>query len=127
MKKSFWLAAMVLLTAMGTARADNDIINEPVAAPADDSVQARKGLAAGSWTTTSTPALKVYENYYSNWAATGVSQVSFIGTFNGDYKYTHPKFIWDNVVDLALGVNWQDLVDNADDTIKGFYDASQER
>lgn len=112
MKKSFWLAAMVLLTAMGTARADNDIINEPVAAPADDSVQARKGLAAGSWTTTSTPALKVDENYYSNWAATGVSQVSFIGTFNGDYKYTHPKFIWDNVVDLALGVNWQDLVDN---------------
>lgn len=83
--------------------------------------QPKFNLFSGEWSTSSTPALKVDENYYSNWSATGISQVAFVGTFNGDYKYTHPKFIWDNVADLALGVVWQDLVEkdptNPDDKL----------
>lgn len=63
----------------------------------------------GIWTTTSTPALKVDQKYYNNWAASGNSQLDLTATFFGNYKFTHSKFIWDNVADLAYGYNWQDL------------------
>ncbi len=72
----------------------------------------------GVWTTSTTPALKIDGSYYHNWAAAGINQISFIGTFNGTYKYTHPKYVWDNVVDLAIGSLYQDL-DN-DSTQRGF-------
>ena len=84
------------------------------AAASNDSITAPKG----TWTTSSTPALKVDENFYHNWAATGISQLAFVGTFNGNYKYTHTKFIWDNVADLALGYYWQDL--DGDTSMHGF-------
>jgi len=71
-------------------------------------------ISDGTWTTSSTPALKMDENYYSNWAATGISQIAFVSTFNGTYTYTHKKFVWDNVADLALGVTWQDLMEKSD-------------
>lgn len=99
MKRTLLLAALLMLAA-GSLRAQSE----------GDTTASKKGLFSGTWTTSSTPALKVDENFYSNWAATGISQVAFVGTFNGDYKYTHQKFIWDNVADLALGVYWQNLI-----------------
>ena len=72
-------------------------------------------LRAGKWTTSSTPALKVREFFFDNWATIGNSQIDATATFFGNYKYTHPKFVWDNVADLAYGYAWQDLVDKEDD------------
>lgn len=77
-------------------------------------------LFSGWWSTTSTPALKVDQKYYDNWSASGNSSLALTATFNGDYKYTHKKFIWDNIVDLAFGYNWQDLVVDTTYTDKGF-------
>ena len=71
-------------------------------------------LRAGKWTTSSTPAFKISEFFFDNWATTGNSQVDATATFFGNYKYTHPKFVWDNVADLAYGYAWQDL-DNSED------------
>lgn len=67
---------------------------------------------AGQWTTTSTPALKASEFFFDNWSSSGNSQIDVTGTFFGNYKYTHPKFVWDNVADLAYGYAWQDLDDS---------------
>lgn len=111
MRKYLLLACMVLVGLMSQAAA-LESFETNLTTPAADSVKARPSILSGTWTTSSTPAIKIDENYYSNWAATGISQVSFVGTFNGNYKYTHSKFIWDNVVDLALGVYWQDLIEN---------------
>jgi hypothetical protein len=72
----------------------------------------------GVWTTTSTPALKIDQHYYQNWSATGISQISFLSTFDGDYKYVTTKYTWDNIVNLALGLYWQDL--DGDTTQHGF-------
>ncbi len=108
-KKILCFAALTLFAITGVkANNDGEPATESVpaaAATADDSTKTPRG----TWTTISTPALKIDENYYKNWSSTGISQVAFISTFNGDYKYTHPKYIWDNVVDLALGLYWQDL------------------
>ena len=79
------------------------------AANAQDEAQA----PAGAWSTTSTPALKLSEFMFNNWSKSGNSQIDLTATFFGNYKYTHPKYIWDNVVDLAYGFAWQDL-DNTD-------------
>ena len=65
----------------------------------------------GTWSTTSTPALKASEFMFNNWSKTGNSQIDVTGTFFGNYKYTHPKFVWDNIVDLAYGYAWQDLAE----------------
>ena len=122
MKKTLFFATLVLLAAMGTLRAETKETNsetQMTTAMADTS-RSKINLFSGSWTTSSTPALKVDENYYSNWSATGISQIAFIGTFNGNYKYTHSKFIWDNVADLALGVYWQDLIEKSDENPKLF-------
>ena len=73
----------------------------------------------GSWTTISTPALKANEFFYNNWSKSGNSQIDVTGTFFGNYKYTHPKFVWDNIADLAYGYAWQDL-DN--DTVGGLFE-----
>lgn len=63
----------------------------------------------GSWTTTSTPALKISESMFNNWSSTGTSQIDLNITFFGNYKYTHPRYVWDNIVDLGFGHAWQDL------------------
>ena len=66
---------------------------------------------AGVWTTTSTPAFKVSEFMFNNWSKSGNSQIDVTGTFFGNYKFTHPKYVWDNIVDLAYGYAWQDLAE----------------
>ena len=63
----------------------------------------------GSWTTTSTPALKISESMFNNWSSTGTSQIDLNIVFFGNYKYTHPRFVWDNIADLGFGHAWQDL------------------
>ena len=76
-------------------------------------------VTGGKWETSSTPALKISEFMYDNWSKTGNSQIDGTATFFGNYKYTHPRFIWDNVADLAYGYAWQDL-DN--DTVGGLFE-----
>ncbi len=63
----------------------------------------------GSWSTLSKPALKVSEFLFENWSKAGNSQVDLTATFFGNYKYTHTKYIWDNIADLAYGYAWQNL------------------
>lgn len=124
MKRVLILLSYVLFISY-FAVADNDVVTVAVSdtcqanqiADGDegdkgDGEKSKFNLFSGTWTTSSTPAIKLDENYYTNWAATGISQISFVGTFNGNYKYSHSKFIWDNVVDLALGVYWQDLIES---------------
>ncbi|MBR3725325.1 MAG: DUF3078 domain-containing protein [Bacteroidales bacterium] len=71
-------------------------------------------VTGGSWSTTSTPALKISEFFFNNWATAGNSQIDATATFFGNYKYTHPKYVWDNIADLAYGYAWQDLDDSRD-------------
>ena len=75
-------------------------------APAQDEAEKPQG---GVWTTSSTPALKISEYLFNNWSKAGNSQFDVTSTFFGNYKCTHPRFVWDNVVDLAYGYAWQDL------------------
>lgn len=65
--------------------------------------------ATGAWSTSTTPALKVSEQLFNNWSKSGNSTFDVTSSFFGNYKYTHPKYVWDNVVDLAYGYAWQDL------------------
>lgn len=83
-----------------------------VVATAQDAAPVK--LSDGKWTTSSTPALKVSEFFFKNWATSGNSQIDATATFFGNYKYTHPKFVWDNIADLAYGYAWQDLDDSED-------------
>ena len=101
MKRIFTVIA--LLVAMGAANAQDENENKP----------------SGSWKTSSTPALKASEFLYNNWSKSGNSQIDVTGTFFGNYKYTHPHYVWDNIVDLAYGYAWQDL-DN--DTVDGLFE-----
>ena len=73
--------------------------------------QDEPAATAGKWETSSTPALKISEFFFDNWSKTGNSQIDGTATFFGNYKYTHPKYIWDNIADLAYGYSWQDLED----------------
>ncbi len=95
MKRIFILCAALVMSAAAMAQ------DEP-AAPA---------APAGKWETSSTPALKISEFMFNNWSKTGNSQIDGTATFFGNYKYTHPRYIWDNVVDLAYGYAWQDLAE----------------
>ena len=63
----------------------------------------------GSWSTVTTPALKLSEFMFENWSKSGNSQIDLTATFFGNYKYTHTKYVWDNIADLAYGYAWQDL------------------
>ncbi len=76
----------------------------------------------GFWSTSSTPALKISETMFNNWSTSGNSQIDATGTFFGNYKYTHPKFVWDNVVDLAYGYAWQDLDNSSADSVGGLFE-----
>lgn len=121
MKKQILAAIMALVIAAPAAIAQE-------AAPAADAAPSQEATSdsaaakkhVGTWTTSSTPALKVDEKYYNNWSASGNSQVALTAAFKGNYKYTHPKFIWDNVADLAFGIFWQDLDGDKNQTLESF-------
>lgn len=100
------LSLFVLLVCAGVASASDTI--------SQDSTKTQKGV----WSLSSTPALKVDEKFYNNWSSAGNSLIQMTTTFFGNYKFTHSEFIWDNVVDLAYGYNWQDL--DGDTTVHGF-------
>ena len=86
--------------------ADNEIIAEPAALPADSAAAEKP---KGVWTTSSKPAVKLSEFFFENWSKSGNSLIDLTSTFFGNYKYTHPRYVWDNIVDLAYGYAWQDL------------------
>lgn len=100
------LLIMGLLVSMSSASAFGFSLSDSTKVP------------AGKWTLSSTPAMKVDEKFYNNWSSAGNSLIQLTTTFFGNYKYTHEKFIWDNVVDLAYGYNWQDL--DGDTSLHGF-------
>ncbi len=72
---------------------------------------------AGVWTTISTPALKFSEFMFENWSKSGNSQIDITATFFGNYKYTHPRYVWDNIADLSYGYAWQDLDNSSKGTL----------
>ena len=67
----------------------------------------------GSWSTLTNPALKFSESMFNNWSSTGTSQLDLNMIFFGNYKYTHTRYVWDNIVDLGFGHAWQDLDNSA--------------
>lgn len=105
MKRTIILLTAVLLSA--------------AVATAQDEAAPKVKFTDGTWSTSTTPALKASEFMFNNWSKSGNSQIDLTSTFFGNYKYTHPKFVWDNVVDLAYGYAWQDL-DN--DTVGGLFE-----
>ena len=62
-----------------------------------------------NWKTSTTPALKISELLFNNWSKAGNSTFDITSTFFGTYKYTHSRYVWDNIADLAYGFAWQDL------------------
>lgn len=76
---------------------------------AQDGTKPAFSLSGGVWKTSSTPALTVSEHLFNNWSKSGNSTFDVTSTFFGNYKYTHPKYVWDNIADLAYGYAWQDL------------------
>jgi len=84
-------------------------VAEDQAASEEQASDEVKEKPKGTWTTSSTPALKIDEAYYNNWSAAGNAQLAITAAFNGIYKYTNGKDFWDNIVDLAFGIHWQDL------------------
>ena len=95
MKRTFILFAALLATAS--------------VALAQDDAKPKFSLSGGDWSTITTPALKVSEQLFNNWSKSGNSTFDVTSTFFGNYKYTHPKYVWDNIADLAYGYAWQDL------------------
>ena len=108
MKRIFTLCAALLMVA-AVATAQEETVS----------------LRAGKWTTSSTPALKVSEFFFDNWASSGNSQIDATATFFGNYKFTHPKFVWDNIADLAYGYAWQDLVEKEVDPDLPYFDTKR--
>ena len=43
-------------------------------------------------------------------------------TTTGRPPATHPKFVWDNIADLAYGFAWQDLDNSAEDSVGGRFE-----
>lgn len=95
MKRIIILSALLAVVAMGAAQGQ-ETTSEPK-------------QKVGKWTTSTTPALKVSELLFNNWSKTGNSTFDITSTFFGNYKFTHPRYVWDNVADLAYGYAWQDL------------------
>ncbi|MBR1850223.1 MAG: DUF3078 domain-containing protein [Bacteroidales bacterium] len=106
MKKTFTLLAVLVAVAS--------------TATAQDATKPQSPILGGTWTTSSKPALTINEQFYNNWSSSGNSQIAATASFFGNYKYTHSRFVWDNIVDLAYGYAWQDL-DN--DTIGGRFES----
>ena len=123
MKKFYMMMAMSLLMVLPlamnaqqeeTEASEGTAVEATVEEGAEQAAEAAEAVSEepakkGVWTTSSTPALKIDQAYYNNWSASGNAQLALTASFNGNYKYTNTKDIWDNVVDLALGMNWQDL------------------
>lgn len=93
------------------------LLSLPLAVAAQDEVVDTAAIAqdapAGVWSTLTKPALKFSEFLIDNWSKSGNSQIDVTATFFGNYKYTHPHFVWDNVADLSYGYAWQDLDNSA--------------
>ena len=108
MKKT--LTLMAALLCMGAALAQE--------------TEATPGLiTGGTWSTSSSPAFKLSEFMYNNWSASGNSQIAATATFFGNYKYTHQRFVWDNIADLAYGYTWQDLDNSSADSVGGLFES----
>lgn len=116
MKKINCLLAIALLGLYsGKAMADTDTTavnptadGQAVEVTADENPAAAE-KPKGLWTTSSKPALKISEFFFENWSKSGNSQIDATATFFGNYKCTHPRYVWDNIADLAYGYAWQDL------------------
>ena len=119
MKRHLIILAALTLLASPLALADGDGTTDASPALMDDQQPSAK---AGAWTTSTSPALKISEFNFNNWSATGNSQIDVTSTFFGNYKYTHPKFVWDNIVDLAYGYAWQDLDNSSADSVGGRFE-----
>lgn len=83
------------------------------AAPVMAQEEAPAEAPKAQWSTLSRPALKVSEFMFENWSKTGNSQIDITATFFGNYKVSHERYVWDNIVDLAYGYAWQDLDNSA--------------
>ena len=116
MKKTL-LATLLMMAVSFPIMAQEEIDTDATAQEATEAQEAveeeateeTKDSPKGTWTTSSTPALKIDEAYYDNWSAAGNAQLAITAAFNGVYKYTNGKDFWDNIVDLAFGIHWQDL------------------
>ena len=106
-KRLFFIATMALLAVGSVYAQDKD---------------SKSNEKKGTWTTTSTPALKVSEFMFNNWSSSGNSQIDITGVFFGNYKYSHPKYVWDNIADLAYGYAWQDLDNSTAASDGGFFE-----
>lgn len=121
MKKIIFFAMLLSVVALPTifAQEEVDAAEETATEAATEAINdaeteaeaedAPETKTKGTWTTTSTPALKIDEAYYNNWSAAGNAQLAITAAFNGTYNYTNGKDFWDNIVDLAFGIHWQDL------------------
>lgn len=63
------------------------------------------------WDISANPSLAGSQRFFDNWAADGYSLVALTGTFVGKARYTHPRYIWDNDINTAFGISWQNLDD----------------
>ena len=113
--KRFMLYAVASLVAGTTmANTDGDTVvcndnSENIVMEAATADSAAPEKPKGQWTTLSKPAVKLSEFFFENWSKSGNSLIDLTSTFFGNYKYTHPKYVWDNIADLAYGYAWQDL------------------
>lgn len=81
-----------------------------IAAPAlDAQASTEGGDSLRTWDFSLNPSLKGTQRYFENWSADGNSLISITAAFIGKAKYTHPNFIWDNDVNTAFGISWQNL------------------
>lgn len=109
MKKAFLATLLTLAFSFTLMAQEETSATEPQQAADEQTAETPQAKPKGTWTTSSTPALKIDEAYYNNWSAAGNAQLAITSSFNGAYKYTNGKDIWDNIVDLAFGIHWQDL------------------
>ncbi|MBP5759532.1 MAG: DUF3078 domain-containing protein, partial [Bacteroidales bacterium] len=108
----FAVASLVAGTTMANTDGDTVVCNdnsENIVMEAATADSAAPEKPKGQWTTLSKPAVKLSEFFFENWSKSGNSLIDLTSTFFGNYKYTHPKYVWDNIADLAYGYAWQDL------------------
>lgn len=116
MKKRLFIFAFTAMLANAGVMADNvDSVGTQASMPVESALMTgdEPEKQQGAWSTSSTPALKFSEFFLDNWSKSGNSQIDVTATFFGNYKYTHPKYVWDNIADLAFGYAWQDLDDDS--------------
>lgn len=107
--KKIVLASLLMMAVSMPLYAQEETEAAPVQDAAEQAAEESAVKTKGEWTTSSTPQLKIDEAYYNNWSAAGNARLAITGAFNGTYKYVNGKNIWDNIVDLAFGIHWQDL------------------